>query len=318
MHIIAADVGGTNTRIIFADLNKPGTVLYEARYSSGEFDAFEPLLETFIHDSGSTRNQVEAISLALPGLVSEASAQLTNLPWTIEKQALTDRFGIRDVYFMNDFQASAVGTGQLAEDDKIILNKGILKNDATRVAVGAGTGLGLAWIQNDHNEEHAYSTEGGHIDFAPVDHSQIQLLQFLLKRHEHVSYERLLSGNGLVALYEFCTGKECHDISGEWVNNHSATDEAADRALTLFTQIYGAYIGNIALLFKPQGGIFITGGIAAQMIQRMQSEAFINAYLNKGRMRTLVEQTAVYLVTNDRVGVLGAMSQAVKMQKGVK
>jgi glucokinase len=325
MNIIAADVGGTKTRLIYADTDEPGKVLFEARYLSSEFDSFEPLLETFIHDSGSSVSEVDSLTLALPGLVSDTTAHLTNLPWVIEKQSLKDVFGIENVAFMNDFQASAFGTSQLLEKDQIVLNpgasgKGGVSDNLTRVAVGAGTGLGVAWAQDDAESTHAYDTEGGHIDFAPANEEQIRLLQFLQQRHGHVSYERILSGGGLVSLYEFCTGKQgtemnLADITAEWINNQSQHNEAADRAMSLFVQIYGAYIGNIALLFKPHGGIFITGGIAAKMIKRMQSEEFINAYLNKGRMRTLVEQIAVYLVTNERIGVLGAMSEAVKTQR---
>jgi len=325
MSIIAADVGGTKTRLIYANVEEPRKVLYEARYNSGEFDSFEPLLETFIHDSGSTASQIDSLTLALPGLVSANSARLTNLPWVIEKQSLKDTFGIKNVSFMNDFQASALGTSQLLEKDQIVLSSGIsktgeLNDNAIRVAVGAGTGLGVAWLQDDDGVAHAYDTEGGHIDFAPLDDSQIRLLQFLQKRHGHVSYERILSGDGLVSLYEFCAGELGNEvqpdaITAEWVNKHSQKNEAADKALTLFVQIYGAYVGNIAMLIKPFGGIFITGGIAAKMVEKMQSEQFRNAYLNKGRMRTLVDQIPVYLVTDERIGVLGAMSGAVKTQR---
>jgi len=328
MKIIAADVGGTKTRLIYADAKEPQNVLYEARYKSAEFDSFAPLLETFLQDSGSSASQVETLALALPGLVSSDTARLTNLPWVIKKQTLKDTFGIRNVTFMNDFQASAFGTGNLCDKDRLVLNPGaentdMVNNNATRVAVGAGTGLGVAWAEGNTNTTCAHDTEGGHIDFAPVDETQVHLLQFLQKRFGHVSYERILSGDGLVSLYEFCTasngnGKEkteppVQGITAAWVNKQSESNAAADKALSLFVQIYGAYIGNIALLFKPRGGIFITGGIAAKMINKMQSEDFINAYLNKGRMRTLVEQIAVYLVTNERIGVLGVMSEAARL-----
>ncbi len=318
MNIIVADVGGTKTRLIYVDVNGASNILYEARYPSEEFDDFNSLLKTFIHDSGLSSRPIDSLMLALPGLVSNTSARLTNLPWVVEKAALQDAFGISNVFFINDFQASAFGTAQLMDKDLVVLNPGAfsdsLYDNTTRVAVGAGTGLGVAWAQDDRGIAHAYDTEGGHIDFAPMDDPQIELLKFLQQRFGHVSYERILSGDGLVSLYHFCAGVQNDNISAEWVNQQANNDEAADRALSLFVQIYGAYIGNIALLFKPHGGIYITGGIAAKMINKMQSETFINAYLNKGRMRALVEQIAVYLVTNERVGVLGAMSEVIKMQ----
>lgn len=315
MNIIAADVGGTNTRFVFTDSGNPGDILYEAHYSSRDYDSFEPLLEKFIDESGSG-GKIGSLSLALPGIVNETSAQLTNLPWTIEKKSLRDRFGIRGIHFMNDFQASASGTRMLSAQDCTVLNPGVHKSGATRVAVGAGTGLGVAWVQGDTNSACAYSTEGGHMDFAPVDEVQIRLLQFLMNRYEHVSYERLLSGSGLVSLYGFCSGEERSDIDAKWVNN--AADQGnrhARTALTLFVRIYGAYIGNMALVFKPEDGIYITGGIAAKIQAWMQSDEFIKAYRNKGRMSALVSQIGVYLVTNERVGVLGALSEAVKIQQ---
>ena len=329
MYIIAADVGGTKTRLAFADSGAPNDVLYEARYLSGRFDGFEPMLQTFIQDCKtagvmSDVDRVDALSLALPGLVSNNSARLTNLSWTIEKQKLRDTFGIEIICFMNDFQASALGTTQLLEEDLIILNPGVtisadLRESSTRVAVGAGTGLGVAWADEIKGDKRAtrtrtHDTEGGHIDFAPTDDVQIELLKFLQQRFDHVSYERILSGDGLVSLYQFCSDDSSASVSAEWVSNQSENDEAADRALSLFVQIYGAYLGNIALLFKPYAGIFITGGIAAKILKKMQSKEFIEAYLSKGRMRALVEQITVYLVTNDRVGVFGAMSETVKLQ----
>jgi len=178
MHIIAADVGGTKTRLAFVDAMRPRDVLYEKRYLSGEFDGFEPMLQTFIEDSralgnGADASMADALTLALPGLVSDSSARLTNLPWTVEKKSLKDSFGIKNIYFMNDFQASAFGTAQLQENDRIVLNPGVINSDAlkknnTRVAVGAGTGLGVAWaddvyINSEAQNQAAYThdTEGG-------------------------------------------------------------------------------------------------------------------------------------------------------------
>jgi len=313
MNIIAADVGGTKTRIVIADANAPDDVLYETRYSSRDFDSFEPLLHTFIMESGCDYRQLAALSLALPGVVNGADAKLTNLPWSISKKVLQDEFGVEQIHFMNDFQASALGISHLKAQDLVSLNRGVHVNDATRVAVGAGTGLGVSWMQSDGAETRAWSTEGGHVEFAPVDEQQIELLKFLIKRHGHVSYERLLSGDGLVALYEFCSGNEHAEIDAAWVHAEAETNnEAASRAMSLFVSIYGAFVGNMALLFKPQGGIYITGGIAAKIIPWMKSDDFISAYLNKGRMRALTEQTSVYLVINERVGVIGAISEAVK------
>lgn len=328
MYIIAADVGGTKTRLLFVEADAPDVIVYEARYASADFDGFEAMLGHFIDEGRSAgvwldAEVIETLALALPGLVNGDSARLTNLPWFIEKRTLKDRFDIENVFFLNDFQASALGTRLLQAGDCVVLNRSAsapgqkvagLAGNATRVAVGAGTGLGLAWAEDEvtgyRTVSCSHDTEGGHIDFAPVDDAQIELLRFLRQRFDHVSYERILSGSGLVLLYQFCSGVHDSRISAEWVSAQAPNDAAAHRAMSLFVQIYGAYVGNIALLFKPMSGIFITGGIAAKIVERMRSEEFITAYLDKGRMRELVEQIPVYLVTDERVGVLGALSEA--------
>lgn len=316
MNVIAADVGGTKTRFVFADTDAPQRIIHEARYECADFDGFDPLLHAFLRDSGLQDKTVDALSLALPGVVEEQRARLTNLPWTLDKQELRKEFGVRDVYFMNDFQASALGIPHMQAGDMIALNQGESHRHETRVVVGAGTGLGVAWLQGDGDDDiRACSSEGGHIDFAPVDETQIELLRFLLVTYEHVSYERLLSGQGLVNLYRFTSGVRENSIEPRQVSAEAeAGNEAAQRALQLFVRIYGAYISNLAVMFKP-GGVYITGGIGAKIQRWMQSADFTSAYFNKGRMRPLVERTAVFLVTNERVGVIGAMAEAVKMQQ---
>lgn len=316
MNVVAADVGGTKTRIVFADTDAPQRILHETRYESREYDGFDPLLHAFLHESGRRGETIDMLVLALPGVVRESQAQLTNLPWLLDKQELQREFGVREVHFMNDFQASALGIPHMQASDMIALNQGDTHRHETRVVVGAGTGLGVAWLQGDGADTRAYATEGGHIDFAPVDEAQINVLRFLLEAYEHVSYERLLSGQGLVSLYRFTSGDRDSDIEPGQVSAAAETgNEAAHRALQLFVRIYGAYISNLAVMFKPQGGIYITGGIGAKIQQWMLSADFIGAYLNKGRMRTLAESTAVFLVTNERVGVIGAITEAVKMKQ---
>jgi len=318
MNIVAADVGGTKSWFVMANTEKPDEVLFEAKYNSRDYHSFEPLLRTFLKESGYENSELAAVVLALPGVVNGDEAKLTNLPWTISKKVLRDGFGIEQIHFINDFQASALGTLHLESQDLVILNAGVHKNDATRVAVGAGTGLGVSWLSAAGTSARAWSTEGGHVDFAPVNDEQIELLHYLITRYGHVSYERLLSGDGLVTLYEYCSANNSAGIDAAWVHREAERNNAAaGRAMSLFVSIYGAFVGNMALLFKPEGGIYITGGIGAKIISWMRSNDFISAYYNKGRMRALAEKTSVYLVTNERVGVIGAISEAVK-QAGSK
>jgi len=316
MNIIAADVGGSSTRLVYAREGRSEEILHEACYASADFENFETMLRTFVAEITDRMFGFEVLTLALPGVIEDNVARLTNLPWVISKAEIRDQFGVEQVHFMNDFQAAAYGIDRLSDSDMLVLNVGVHSNDATRVIVGAGAGLGMAWCQGQRNHSTAYATEGGHIDFAPVNTTQIALLQYLLERYEHVSYERLLSSAGLVNIYEFYAQQAADDIDAAWVQAQALTSNMeAQKAMALFVQIYGSYVGNIALLFKPEAGIYITGGIAGTITRWMQSADFIDAYLNKGRMLPLVEKISVNLVTNERVGVIGALSHAVMKQQ---
>jgi len=335
MTIIAADVGGTKTHMVVVEpdvFQQAGSaaVLYEAIYPSQRFSNFSPLLHTFMAECGSLAKDVNCLSLALPGVVDENRAVLTNLPWLIQKQALRDEFHFDDVFFMNDFQASASGISSLDAADKIVLNPGELVAGGVQVAVGAGTGLGVAWRQKNKTTYSVNATEGGHIDFAPVNSVQIKLLEFLQTRFSHVSYERLLSGAGLSIIYEFVVknktigdkqtrtsrhGQMCKQRAAWVVKQANAGDALASLSVSIFVEIYAAYIGNLALLFKPAGGLYITGGIAVKILPWMCSAEFINAYTDKGRMQALVKTINVTLVTNESVGVLGALSEAIRNRK---
>lgn len=317
MKIIAVDIGGTKTHLVQVDSDQPQHIIFESKVTSTDFESFESLLRTFMHDAGQQQDAISVLSLALPGLIDNGIAKLTNLPWVIDRSKLKQIFAVEHVYFMNDFQASALGTLQLGEQDLSVLNRGEQNINALRVAVGAGTGLGVSWLLNDGDRAVAYSTEAGHMDFAAVDAEQIALLQFLIKRYSHVSYERLLSGAGLVTIYEFFSSSMVSNIGAAWVSQQAAQgDASACLAMRLFVRIYAAYIANLALIFKPEGGIYITGGIAIKIVNWMQSEDFVQAYLYKGRMQQMVEQFAVLLVSNESVGVIGALSEAVESLRG--
>jgi len=329
MTMIAADVGATKTHLAVVKPDTACAIAYEAIYPSQQFTDFAPLLRHFIHDSGGRYGKrFNTLSVALPGVVNNSHAQLTNLPWTLQKQALIDEFHLKKVQFLNDFQASAAGISCLQETDKIIIHQGNSVTTGTRVVVGAGSGLGLAWAQYRQGGYTTFSTEGGHIDFAPQTDLQIQLLQYLMALYPHVSYERLLSGSGLETIYVFLqqsvtmqddavsattalsSSHEKQLTAAQIVSRADKGDHLAAQAVTFFTEIYGAYIGNLALIFKPAGGIYITGGIAAKIKSWINRPAFIQAVQAKGRMHHLVKKFTIILVTNESIGVLGAIAEA--------
>ena len=335
MQILAADIGGTKSWLclykIDTSASQHPSVIYDHLYISADFDNFALLLTDFFAKVVANNKQqkqidIEIMCLALPGVVDNGHSRLTNLNWELDEAQLQQQFALDRVYFVNDFQAAAMGVNYLHKADTITLNSAHTEKQAITVVTGAGTGLGLAWMDSTQENLQLFSTEGGHCDFAPANDQQIELLRFLQQQYAHVSYERILSGSGLVQLYRFLNPDDKRIASTDTVLmtqtiHQMATDTGAqwhhqaNSAIDLFVEIYGAYIGNLALLYKPAGGIYIAGGIATHILPWMQGEKFIQNYLHKGRMRHLAEQTALYLVTNTRLGLQGALYFAIEKGK---
>lgn len=311
MKLLAADIGGTKSWMCLSTIDAEGHqgILFEHIYQSLEFDNANDLLARFIADAGATNLKIDKMCLALPGVVSKRKASLTNLDWELDADTLENDFSIDHVCFINDFAAAALGVSTLDVSECITLNAGNPIEKCTKVVTGAGTGLGLAWLNFVDGRYHPNATEGGHIDFAPTSSHQVALFEMLLDEHDHVSYERLLSGEGLQTIYHFLnrTAEEVPSPS-EITLSANEGNELAIQTLELFVEIYAAYIGNLAMLYKPLGGLYIAGGIASKILPWMQSKEFLEICFNKGRMRKVVENTPIYLVTNDRLGLQGVLS----------
>ena len=300
-HVLAADIGGTKTLF---------------QLTMGNDDV--------IFDKHCT---IERACFAVAGPVSGHDANVTNLPWQLNADDLATHFNIKHVHLCNDFEAVAHGIACLTEDEIVTLQQGDVDETMPRAVIGAGTGLGQALLFPIENGWRVVSTEGGHTDFAPSDNKQILLLEHLIKRFGHVSYERVVSGVGLVTIYQFLRAYEQYDenpqlrqlmMAGDpaaaiskFANDHH--DALASEALNLFIQIYGSQAGNLALTVSPRGGLYLAGGIAAKNIERFIQGQFINAFVAKGRMQPLMEKIPVHLITQPRVGLLGARLLAQKI-----
>ncbi len=321
MNLIAGDIGGTKSWLALLANDGDGELQlrFERRYQSNDFNSATALLSRFISDAHVADTPIERAVLALPGPINAGQCRLTNLDWVVDQQEEQSRLAIPEVTLVNDFQASSAGIATLDEQALVRLNQARSTPQGVRVITGAGTGLGLSWMQWHNGAYHSYATEGGHIDFAPTNRQQSELLQYLYREHEYVPYERLLCGRGLETLHQFVTSRDTPQLQGSHQRSDAATvtqlaaqgDDAAVAAVELFIAIYGAWVGNLALLYRPSGGLYIAGGMAAKMASWMQSDNFIAACYNKGRMSELVRQTPIYLVTNERLGLQGAIAIAV-------
>jgi glucokinase len=323
-YFLAGDIGGTKTLLqIFKEpgLREP---LLRRSYSSAAYSSLDLIVADFLAEANVS--DVAAACFALAGPVFGRIVSLTNLPWVVNADALATQFGIKSIKLINDFEAVGLGVAAMEEADLLSLQQGAKQEQGLRVVVGAGTGLGVAWLNMQDEKYIVHPSEGGHLDFAPIDETQYELLRYLQQRHQHVSYERIVSGPGLVTIFEFLRDTQRATPSAAIVAAMSGADAAATislfaseqqeeiavKALDLFTQIYGAFVGNIALVALPRGGIYIAGGIAAKIASQMQNGCFMQTFLDKGRFKDLLSTLPMYIVLNPDIGLLGASLQALE------
>ena len=315
MELIAGDIGGTKSWLAW--MRDGGeTPRFEGVYASPDFASGEDLLNRFLDDAGRPARP-DTLTLALPGPLVAQRVRLTNLDWTLDASALGRALGIPRVRFVNDFQAQAAGVATLGADDVVTLNEAPVQAGGVRAITGAGTGLGLAFMTADGEGRYtAHATEGGHIDFAPANAQQARLLDALRAAHGHVSWERVVSGSGFDALYRFqcaACGEPPPDepMDGARLSARAAAGDAiAEATLDLFVDLYGAWVGNVALAYQPYGGLYIGGGVSARLAGRLRAPRFLAAACDKGRMRSVVERTPIRLITSARLGVQGAIELA--------
>ncbi len=319
MEWIAGDVGGTKSWLAWVALESGGEqhLRFERVYASADFASADNLIRQFIADAHAPAPP-DGLLLALPGALDNQRVRLTNLDWTLDAASMKQSLGLRVVHFINDFQAAAAGVATLTASDVIVLNPQHAEPGGVRAITGAGTGLGLAFMLADAEGHYrSVATEGGHVDFAPANAMQARLLERLRAVYGHVSWERVVSGSAMNDLYRFCCIEHGQALSDRAMDGAAlseaaeAGDAAAEAALDLFVDLYGAWVGNVALMVQPFGGLYVAGGVATHMQARMQSPRFMAAATDKGRMRGVVERTPVYLITCTRLGVQGAIASAV-------
>jgi glucokinase len=316
--ILAGDIGGTNARLAyFQSQNGDLRLVSERVFPSREHAEFGEIVGKFLHDSGA---RPEAACFGIAGPVRNGRVETSNLPWIIEQARLADQFHLPSTLLINDLEAIAWGITALGSADLVALNQGSGSARGNQAVVAPGTGLGEAGLYWDGNRHHVFACEGGHADFAPRSDLQVKLLQYLAARFGHVSYERILSGPGLVNVYEFLrdsihekespalaeamqTGDPAAAISRAALNR---SDELALKALDLFVSVYGAEASNLALKAMSTGGLFLAGGISPKILAKLKEPIFMQSFLDKGRMKALVEAMPVQVVVNEKVGLLGA------------
>jgi glucokinase len=324
--ILAGDVGGTKTILALFEAQGNGWhCVKKTRYSSLDHPTFTGLLQHFLSDCGVL--SIGSACLGVAGPVVDGNCVATNLPWVLLWREIGAIIGTENVRLLNDLEATAWGILDLPEADFVALNPGTDSRPGNRAVLAAGTGLGEAIIAWNGDAYQVLASEGGHADFAPGSEQEIALLQFLWEKYPgHVSYERLLSGEGLTNIYQFLKKsgyapvqsdielrmREADPAAVIGEAGVAGTDALSVAALSLFCRIYGAEAGNLALKCLPYAGVYIAGGIAAKILPLLTRGDFLEGYLEKGRYRAALKQIPVKVCINEEIGLLGALAFAAR------
>jgi glucokinase len=306
MRIVAGDIGGTK---VLLRLVEDGAAVREQRFESAAYKTFDDLLREFLTDT----KPIDSACFAVAGPVFEDRAEVTNTGWFMASARLAEAFSIGRVTLINDFFAVALGVPLLASGDLVSLNAGTRVANAPIAILGAGTGLGEAALVYDGKKYNVVPGEGGHADFGPQDDQQGRLFVELLKKYGHVSWERVLSGMGLVNIDDFLRGitREYDEhIPMEIAQLAEKGDKTANRTFEIFVDIYGAEAGNMALRLLARGGVFLAGGIAAKNMRHFTTGRFMEAFLRKGRFTDVMRSIPIDVIVNPEVGLIGAVEAA--------
>jgi glucokinase len=346
MTVLAGDIGGTNTRLAIYDVITAGATdaqrpalmpLFERTYPSAAHASLDVIAEAFLGEARGAIGagaKVASACFGIAGPIENNMCRATNLPWVVDGRALSVRLGIERVTLVNDFYAAALGVTAVGADDLVSLGGGPPAAEGPIAVLGAGTGLGQAFLlwSAAENRYQVVSSEGGHVDLAARTPLEQGLVQFLTVKYGRVSCERVLSGQGLVDVFAFlseepaCRGlgqREApalahlasaaahHDPAAAISERALAgTDPVCEMALAIFCSVLGAVAGNLALMVLATGGVYVAGGIAPRVLPFLQRGGFREAFDRKGRLHTLVERIPAYVVTHPQPGLLGAATVA--------
>ena len=319
--ILAGDVGGTKVHLALYDfVDGKLEPAREERYAAKNYSGLEEIVKEFLGAS-----KVTAACFGVPGPVRDGRLRLTNLPWTLDSRELSISLGVNHVFLINDLEANGYGVEELTADQIYTLSEGDSSQIGNRALIAAGTGLGeglLIWNGRTHTP---YPSEGGHADYAPRNEDEIDLLRFLKQKYNgRISWERVVSGPGLTNIYEFL--REVRGVDEpNWLAARLAAEdptavitelalaaksEICEKALDMFVSAYGAEAGNLALNLLSVGGVYVGGGIAPRILEKLKDGTFMKAFTDKGRLSQLLINMPVRIVLESRAARLGAAAYA--------
>ena len=319
--ILAGDVGSMKVDLALYGFSTGELKLVrDARYAAREYAGLEEIVREFMMADKAT-----AACFGVPGPVRDGRLRLTDLPWTLDRRELAQHLGIDYVFLINDLEANCYGIAELGPEQLYTLSPGDASQTGNRALVAAGRGLGEGFIVWDGRHHKPYPSEGGHADFAPRNEDEIDLLRFL--RHKYngrISYERVVSGQGFKNIYEFL-----RDMRGleepAWLAERMVKEdpnavitelamagksEICEKTTDMLVSALGAEAGNLALKVLAVGGLYVGGGIAPRILEKLKDGTFMKAFTDKGRLSQLLVNTPVRIILEKRTALLGATAYA--------
>lgn len=326
--ILAGDVGGTNTRLAIFDPKDERLTPFALKvYTSRRYGDLTEVISDFL---GGRSERIEFACLAVACPVQGGRCEVPNLAWVVDSRQIAGDLTLDSVEIINDLVANAYGVEALELDDFEVLNEGTEMEEGNAALISAGTGLGEAGLFRDGGRFRPFPSEGGHTDFAPRNEEEIELFRYLKGEFWRVSVERVLSGPGLHNIYRFLRDTGRADETDRLAERISREDPPAvitraalqgrsvlcERALDLFVSIYGAEAGNLALKVMATGGVYVGGGIAPKIVNKLREGSFLESFFDKGRMRPILENMPIRVILNERAALLGAARRAVQRLVG--
>ena len=323
--ILAGDVGGTKCNLaLFSERGGRLTPVFKQRFRSKDFAKFDLIAKEFARVAADHLGdeKIRAAGFGIAGPVIDNRVRATNLPWTVDAAVLSAELQIPHVVLLNDLGAWGHSIEYLEPSDFVVLNPGAPEKGGTRALIAAGTGLGESILAWDGKRYVVVPSEGGHSDFAPHTDQQIELLHFMRRRYPQVSWELILSGRGFRTIHEFLDPSVKHPSFADpdadpapeiTLNALNKTCPVCVETLDLWTDIYGAEAGNLALKVLALGGVYVAGGIAVKILDKMKDGTFVSSFKDKWHFEKLLENIPVSVILNENAPQLGAAYEALRL-----
>ncbi|MGH9805417.1 MAG: glucokinase [Candidatus Acidiferrales bacterium] len=316
--ILAGDIGGTKSLLaLFSRDGGPRAPQAERSLSSRDYPTLAEVLKDYLRG---TREKVEVACLGIPGPVVEGRSETPNIPWVVDAVELERATGSR-VLLLNDLEASGYGVAALRPEEFETLSEGQPNPRGNGAIIAPGTGLGEAILFWNGEMHIPSASEGGHADFAPRNHLEMELLDYLLKEFDRASFDRVVTGGGLRRVYSFFRERSREPEPG-WLADElkraedpsavisrvalEKRDPVCEKALDLWAALLGAEAGNLALKALATAGVYISGGIAPKILPKLRDGTFLTHFHNKGRLSSVVGRMPVRIILEPRVGLFGA------------